>query len=495
VTALLATLGSALLYGAAVPPLALAPLGWVMLAPFFAAASGVPPRRAALLGLVWGTVATWATAWWLPGMLGNFFRLGEVVRWSTFVAVAVGSAGLHFAAFGAWLSWLARRGRVHPFVVAAGWTAAELARARLGLANPWALAGYSQATVLPLVQIADLTGPYGLSFLVAATGAAAAGVGVHALAGRRPIRARLAVAAAVAAALAYGTWRLRTPVEDGAPIRVAIVQGGIERRFGESLEPLVAARRYAELTRTAAAFAPQLIVWPEYSVDVTLQQPSPTFETVRLLTRDLGAELVLGAPLSRLARNGTRHRNSVFLFRDGSLSGRADKLRLLPFAEATPAWWPHPPRGGQYEPGERAAPLRTAHGRVGPLVCVESMHPELARTQVVAGAEILANLSNDYWFGDASAARQQLHSARMRAVETRRWMVRATPTGFSAAIDPFGRIVAESGWGTTEVLTTVVRPARATTTYVRWGDAFAWSAAAVAAGAAALALTARGRPQ
>jgi apolipoprotein N-acyltransferase len=495
VTRLLLTLGSALLYGAAVPPLALAPLGWVMLAPFFAAVAGVRPRRGAVLGLVWGTVATWATAWWLPAMLGNFFRLAGATRWSAFVAIAVGSAGIHFAVLGAWLAWLSRRGPVHPVVVAAGWTAAELARARFGLANPWALAGYSQASVLPLVQIVDVTGPYGLSFLVAATGAVAAGLAVRALAGRRPVRARTAVAAAVAAALAYGAWRLAAGVDEGPPIRVAIVQGGIERRFGESLDPLVAAGRYAELTRSASSVAPELIVWPEYSVDVTLQQPSPTFETVRLLTRDLAADLVVGAPHFRLARDGMHHRNSVFLFHDGSLSGRADKLRLLPFAEATPAWWPRRPRGEQYEPGERPTPLKTAHARVGALVCVESMHPEVARAQVEAGAELLANLSNDYWFGDPSAARQQLQSARMRAVETRRWMVRATPPGFSAAIDPLGRVVAESGWGTTEVLTPVVHPVRGSTVYGRWGDAFAWLAAGLAAAATVAALTTRARPQ
>jgi apolipoprotein N-acyltransferase len=466
-----------------------------MLAPFFAAVVGARPRRAALLGLVWGTVATWASAWWLPSMLGDFFRLGGAARWGGFVAIAVGSAGLHFAAFGAWLAWLARRGPVHPLVVAAGWTAAELARARLGLANPWALAGYSQATVLPLVQIADVTGPYGLFFLVAATGAAAAGLVVRALAGRRPVRARIAVAAAVALALAYGAWRLGAAVDEGDPLRVAIVQGGIERRFGESLDPLASARSYAALTRTAAGFAPELIVWPEYSVDVTLQEPSPTFETVRLVTRDLGADLLLGAPHFRLDRHGTRNRNSVFLFRDGAFSGRADKLRLLPFAEATPTWWPRRRPGAQYEPGERTVLLKTARARVGPLVCVESMHPELARAQVRAGAELLANLSNDYWFGEASAARQQLHSARMRAVETRRWMVRATPTGYSAAIDPFGRVVAEGGWGTTEVLTAVVRPARSGTPYVRWGDAFAWLAVGIAVAASAAALTTRARPQ
>jgi apolipoprotein N-acyltransferase len=102
------------------------------------------------------------------------------------------------------------------------------------------------------------------------------------------------------------------------------------------------------------------------------------------------------------------------------------------------------------------------------------MQPDLAREAVRQGAEVLVNLSNDAWFGDAHAARYQLDSAMLRAVETRRYLVRAASTGFSAVIDPHGRTLALSGFDTNEVLDSTVRASHARTPYQRWGDSFAW---------------------
>jgi len=99
------------------------------------------------------------------------------------------------------------------------------------------------------------------------------------------------------------------------------------------------------------------------------------------------------------------------------------------------------------------------------------------------GAEVLANLSNDSWFGHADAMRQQLDSAALRAVENRRYLVRATATGFSAVVDPYGRTVVQSELDTPQVLRATVRAAHARTPYQRWGDAVAWAVIAAVAGA------------
>jgi len=111
------------------------------------------------------------------------------------------------------------------------------------------------------------------------------------------------------------------------------------------------------------------------------------------------------------------------------------------------------------------------------------MYPELVRRFAVAGAEVLANLSNDGWFGAAAPVRLALDMASMRAIENRRYLVRATTTGFSAIIDPFGRRVATTELGRPEVLSATIRPARAVTPYQRWGDLFSWLAVAWVLGA------------
>jgi len=143
-TALALTLVSAGLYAASFPPLALAPLAWIALAPFFAAVALVRPRRAAVLGCVWGVAAAYGVGWWFPAMVSGYFATSRVVGWVVFFVVALGLAGGYFAAFAAWLSVLARRGVAGPLTAAVGWGVCEFARARLLVGNPWALAGYSQ---------------------------------------------------------------------------------------------------------------------------------------------------------------------------------------------------------------------------------------------------------------------------------------------------------------------------------------------------------------
>ena len=109
--------------------------------------------------------------------------------------------------------------------------------------------------------------------------------------------------------------------------------------------------------------------------------------------------------------------------------------------------------------------------------------PELARAAARQGAALLVNLSNDAWFGGPEPALHQLDIAALRAVENRRYLVRATSTGFSAVIDPYGRTLARSGFDTDEVLNATVRASHAATPYQRWGDAFAWFVVAAVSGA------------
>jgi apolipoprotein N-acyltransferase len=133
-----------------------------------------------------------------------------------------------------------------------------------------------------------------------------------------------------------------------------------------------------------------------------------------------------------------------------------------------------------YEPGQIPTGLRTRSGLMGALVCFEAMYPELVRTIVAGGVEMLANLSNDAWFGHATPAEQHLDMAALRAVETRRWLVRAATTGVSAIVDPWGRVVARIEFGRPGVISGEIRRSHAETVYQTWGDAPAWGAVGLA---------------
>jgi apolipoprotein N-acyltransferase len=469
---------SAGLYGIAFPPLSIPGAAWVTLVPFLVAVASMSPVRAAVGGMLLGVAATCTVAWWLPGMLEGYFAAPRGASWAAFLAIGVGMVGVYFAAFGAWVAWLAGRHAATPWRIAAGWVVCEFGRSHLLIPSPLALIGYSQAHVTGLVQIADTTGPYGIGLLIVAVNACVAGVLAPRLRGVRPLLQMATVMLAVALALLYGEWRLAERFDDGPPVTVAVVQGAVEPApQASAAQRLANVEHYGALTRVAAAGGAALVVWPEYAVDFYLQEDSRARRTVVALSRDIGVDLILGGPHYSRELGQTRYHNSAFLMRDGRFAGRSDKQRLVPFAEEARLTWLLPAREVAYEPGRAIRPL-PAVLRVGTLMCGESMLPDVARRIASAGTDVLANLSNDGWFGHEAGARQQLDSAIVRAVENRRYLIRATTSGLSAIVDPWGRTLVTSGFGRAEVFTGTVHASRATTPYQRWGDLFAWLATA-----------------
>ena len=475
---------SGLLYAASFPPLSLAFAAWFALVPLLIAAATLSPARAAAAGIMWTLAMGAGVAWCLPGMLTNYFGLPGALAWVGALAVVVGLAGVYVGLYAAWVAWLVRRRAAHPLLLGAGWVACELARARGLIDNPWALSAYSQPQAIGLLQIADATGPYGIGFLIGAVNACLAALLVPALRGRRPLWSMLAVAAALAGTLLYGQYRLAQSFGDGPPVAIAVVQGGTTTS-PTGRPDLRAARldQYVALTRAAAAQRPALIVWPEYAVESYLEEASPARDAVLGVASAAGADVILGGPHYVPSKAGTRYHNSVYLIRNGRLAGRYDKHRLVPFAEDDSLARLVRRGGVHYAAGDGSFVLPATDLRAGVFLCVESMYPDLVRRVADEGAEVLVNLSNDSWFGHADPARHQLDIAALRAIENRRYLVRATATGFSAVIDPYGRAVALSRLDTPEVLTADVYASHARTPYQRWGDAFAWLALAGVAAA------------
>jgi apolipoprotein N-acyltransferase len=302
---------------------------------------------------------------------------------------------------------------------------------------------------------------------------------VPALRGGRPVLATATTAAALVAALIYGQWRLGQTFGEGPAVRVAMIQAGATPP--EHAERAARLARYTALTRERVAKQTNLIVWPEYATEAYLEEASPTRTAVLQIAAAAGADLILGGPHYESSPSGTRYHNSVYLVRDGRLAARYDKHRLVPLAEDDRFMARLGRRPSGYTPGDGGFVLASTPLRLGTVLCFEAMFPALVRQAVEQGAEVLVNLSNDAWFGDATAARQQLDIATLRAVENRRYLVRAAATGISAVIDPYGRTVAQSQFDAVQVLNATVRASHAATPYQRWGDAFAWAVVAAVA--------------
>lgn len=375
-----------------------------------------------------------------------------------------------------------------PLVVAAPlvWAALELAQAHLLTGFNLAALGHTQYRWIALVQIAELCGGYGVSMLVmfvAASAAQAAPCG--------PSRARLAplvpAALAVAAALAFGHWRLATTPQRAGP-QIALVQGSIDTAFKH--DPAEAGnvyREYLELSEAARREHPQLdlIVWPEtmfrdplllYTADVrpppdalwTVDQLRSAAEAGRLkialTARRLDTPLLLGIDALKYGPGSVeRYNSALHVARDGQILDRYDKMHPVLFGEYVPLGRRFPwlyrltPLGDGLDAGRQPQAMRVGDALVAPNICYESILPHLIRRQIVdldrqgQQPDVLINLTNDGWFYGSSELDLHLICGVFRAIECRRPFLAAANTGFSAWIDSTGRIIQQGprrdrGW-------------------------------------------------
>jgi apolipoprotein N-acyltransferase len=495
---LAATLVSAVLHALCFPPFRLHALAWVALVPFLVAIGRAGRWAGPLLAWAWSVLMTYCVVAWLVPGASTYFGQPRVLGLAIVIGIGTLQVGLEYVAFALWYRatdglppWL------RPLLAAAAWIAAELGRVRLLTGNPWALVGYSQIGVDPLVQVADLAGVYGIGFPIVAVNAGLAEVWLRRRgAGRRQAWVGLLLAAlSVVPVLGYGALRLRTaPAAAPAPggMKVAIVQPNLD--LGAQWRPELYGRNldtYLELSAKAMYDgAPGLLVWPESAMTFFVENEALYRDAIaRLLTAD-GTALLAGGPHDA----GVGYFNSAFLLRpDGGIAARYDKQHLLPFAEYFPA---HGidllrrrfERVKVFSPGGPTVLLPTSIGPAGVVICNEAFYPELAADRVRRGATLLVNLANDTWLGDARYSAQAFDILALRAVEQRRYLLRASTSGPSAIVDPWGRVVAATRPLTRDVLVGQVAAGDTLTPYCRVGDAFAFGCAAAAVLALLLAL-------
>ncbi len=479
---------SGLLYGLSLTvasPSMRAPLGLVALAPLFTGLVGpsIRPSTAALVSALWTVAATAVVASWFPSTLEGYFGVSKLASAIGFVLLALGVNAPPYVVLGAWLSWRTRRGPVSPLVVGGAFMLAELARAAGVVPNPYAMLGLSQVGA-PTAQAAEWIGGFGVTGLAATTAALVASVFRPELRGRVPRRD-----APLALAVVFGFVVLgclgAAQVEEGdaatASMRVAVIQPGYAPSHREEPDARRVDHQIA-LSRAAMADAPDLLVWPEHAVGFYPREATELRAAFVRQVRSLGTDLVFGAPHYRNDHPRPAYFASLFLVRDGELAGRTDKRALVPFAEYDPLDGLLPVETAGYAPGASFHPLVARGAHVGGFICGEVLFPHVARELSRAGATLLANPSNDGWFTAERAARHQMLSARLRAIENRRPVVRAATNGYSALIDARGDVVAVSGRGVAEVVVADVHPSRIVTAYQQHPHALGYAAALAVVG-------------
>jgi len=482
---LAATLASAALYGWSFPLVGIRGLAWIALAPFLVAVRRAGTAGAVALSAAWTVAGTYAVADWLPRSVSIYYQQPLRIGAALFFGVAAGVFP-YVLAFVLGYRHVARTPtRCVPLVAGAAWAAIEWGRATLVIGDPWGTFGYSQSGVGTVMQVADVAGVYGLSFLLVTMNAALAEVWLT----RRDESYRsealrgLSVAAAVlAVALAYGRLRLAAaPAEPpSASTRVAIIQGNLDMGsqwhqefYGRNLDI------YLALTLEALRQKrPALVVWPESAMTFFLDQEPDYRAALRGTLGPYGAALIAGAPRFSGPPEAPAYYNTAFLISPtGEVVASYDKQRLLPFAE----YFPIPAldflrrrfaRVRQFTPGESKALLPTAAGPAGIVICNEAVFPDLPGERVRAGATYLVNPANDTWVNDPRFSAELFDMVSLRAVEQRRYLVRASTSGFSAIVDPWGRTTAVTAPFTRGWVVGSIEGLDGITLYGRFGDLF-----------------------
>jgi len=463
------------------------PAGWLCLAPLMlAAALAASSPGAALAGFAYGLTAFLLTLAWLHPFLVRWAYLGPAEAAAILLLLAAYVA-LYTAAF-SWLVhvWRRRWGHSVAFLLApAAWVALEFARDRLLAGFPWGLLGYTQQPALISLQVADLAGVYGVSFLLA-TAAAFAAAATFPLCDRAaPAASRTALIAPlilVALGLGYGAVRLISPGPGGESVPVALIQANIAQE--EKWDPGEKARIEADhvaMTREATAGGARLVIWSESSVPISLSRHPDYAERLDALASETGSDLLVGSVAYEPGEGGTYPYNSVYSVLSGrGVADRYDKRKLVPFGEYVPLkrmlpfLEPLVEEASDFHPGDPGGGLLSAGGmRLGMLICYEAIFPELARRETARGAGALVNMTNDAWYGDTGMPRQHLAMAVLRSVENRRFLLRCANTGISAIVDPTGRIVREARLDEPAIVTGRVIPSGRLTVYASIGDSFA----------------------
>jgi apolipoprotein N-acyltransferase len=457
-------------------------LAWFAFVPLLLAAGRKSAGKAFKLGLITGIAAYGGIIYWINIVVTRYGNLPFAVSFIVFMILVT-----YLALYVAVLMFFVRKGEEKgiPLLLSFPviWVGLEYLRSFFLTGFPWASLGYSQYRVLPLIQIADITGVYGLSFLVALANIAVYQV-IKSMAGRerniRPGRSVAFFLLLFTATMVYGIERMDRPVT-GTPVKVSLIQGNIDQSvkwdpaFQETTLSI-----YEKLSRRAGSSKPDLVVWPESAVPFFFQENTADSLKIEKLAEALDSWMIVGSPAYDNEEGNIKYRNSAYLISPrGVVAGRSDKIHLVPFGEYVPLAKMLPfvhklvVGVGDFSPGEATAPLSTDKGKIGVLVCFEGIFPELSRDYVREGSRLLVNITNDAWYGRSSAPYQHLSMTVFRAVENRVPLIRAANTGISAIINSNGRIISRTPLFREAFLNGTVHMGSGNTIYDRFGDAFA----------------------
>lgn len=491
---------SGLLLTGSFPQTGLSWLAWFALTPLLIAAKDLRFKDGFKIGLLTGLVHNITLLYWLSytmetyGHLPVYLAIPILFLFSFYLS-------LYIAFFSGLLTRITLKPLMLFFMIPALWVSLEYVRSFLFTGFPWELTAYSQYKSLHIIQVSDIFGSYGVSFLLILSNAAVfigflyltkSGRWGRKVSGVHFASSVLIFLFALTFVWFYGKIRIELTdktVSDSHKTRISVIQGNIGQ--SEKWDPALqysAVKKYLDLSGSVIAEKPELVVWPETAAPFYFLYDTGLTEMVQRRIAETGVSFLVGSPSFIRNKDNLEYYNSAYLIGpDGKAYGKYDKVHLVPYGEYVPLkkWLPFIGKivenVGDFRSGKKGATISLNGHSLGVLICYELIFPYLSRAEVNNGAGLLVNITNDAWYGKTSAPYQHFSMAVFRAVENRRALVRAANTGISGFIDPSGRIMASTPIFEDAAMTRSIPILKEITFYTRFGDLFAFICIAAAA--------------
>jgi len=459
-------------------------LAWLALVPLFYSIEGKGLFHAFSLGFLTGFVSYLGILYWIivavhtygnvPLLLSGLILLLLVIYLSLFIGV-----------FTLLTRFVQMQSRLQTILLTPIlWVSLEYLRSFLLTGFPWANLSYSQYLNLPFIQMADITGAYGLSFVILLVNATLYQVLQQWPKKIFPIREVVITALILLGFLIYGYIKMGNvdrQMAEQPSLKIGLAQGNIDQsiKWDESFQKETL-KIYERLSLKVAEEKPDLIIWPETATPFFFQEAHEYQPLVLDIPKRTNAFLLFGSPAYKIERGKVNHYNSAYLVSPSKeFIGRYDKIHLVPYGEYVPLGELIPLGSlgegiGNFKSGKVIYNFSLPQGKFGVLICFEIIFPDLCRRFVKGGADFLVTITNDAWFGRTSAPHQHFTIAVFRAVENRVFIARAANTGISGFIDPRGKILKKGEIFTEEAINGTIRLSKKKTFYNLYGDVFAW---------------------
>ncbi len=384
-------------------------------------------------------------------------------------------------------------GSYMPLLAACIWTGLEYIRTYAFTGFSWGTLGYSQYENLALIQIADFTGVYGVSFLIILVNSSLA---VLFMSFKKKIAGQYIIpviytTVLVIGAYIYGSQKINnidSQIKKAEKTTISIIQGNIKQNLKWSDEfKIHTIEKYIQLSKSQIKKNPDLVIWPETALPFYYGFDEVLSNHVNQCVESSKTNFLIGSPAFELDKEHTRFYNRAYMFDGlGDITGFYDKNHLVPFGEYVPFGdyltflGKITAQAGNFSTGNQAfLPLEfnnhnlKVKRKTGVLICFEILFPSISSKFVKNGADILTTITNDAWFGHSSAAMQHFSIAVFRAVENRRTLARAANTGISGFIDPKGKIIETTSLFKDTAVTRKVPILTHISFYTKHGDLFA----------------------